>query len=324
MVFVFATVLVLSLLGILFNLFKRQQVGRPSNLKYYALGSVALLAGLSILFCRNGTLILAIICMTFSFLGMLYCAKMQKAYAYAQPIAITLLSVVLVCMVIILGSTMGSGDISRIIRNEMKFAQAGAYIMGKTLAEKYPERVALVIVSPEWQKDERMKSMVEALKEGIGSTISLKAVDAPIPPPIERTTYKDESGNEIPVPEDMLMMEEMLQAKQYNELIDRYRECNLLVFMVPLPSDMVNLSIWEMREEERPMVALLFSDIYSLQRAIKAGLVIAMGYKPGIKFRDDPPPSDRQAAFDERYVIIAPDNIDDFVQKNPGFFQDVK
>lgn len=267
---------------------------------------------------RNGTFTLSIVLMVFSFLGMLYCAKKQKVYAYAQPIAITLLVVILCCMVIILTKTMGSGDIARIIENEITYAKAGAFVMGQRIAEKYPKRTALVIASKDWEQNRRTTEIIDALKKGMGDKVTIKKIDYPkVPPP----KIKDPSMPE----EDMLyMMEDMVQAEHYNELIDENKDCNLLIFLAPLPNDMVNMNIWEMNKEQRPMVALLFSDAFSLQRAIKAGYIICLSYKPGVKFDEEDPPSDPKAAFDKRYIIISPENVDEIAKEFKGYFQEFK
>lgn len=318
MVYVLGTIVTLCLLWVIYNLFKKQeQVSKsPVLIKYLVPGGVAILLGFFMLFVRNGTFVIAIICMAFSFLGMIYCARRQKFYAYAQPVAISLLVVILICMVLILTKTMGSGDVSYLIENEIKFAKAGAYIMGQELAKTYSGKKALVIAPNKWRDNRRMLEIVSGLKKGLNGKLEIKAIESPVIPKPKKTNPE--------MPEDYMMFEEMLQAEHYNKLISKNKDCNFLIFLTNLPHDMVNLNIWEMDDDKRPMVALLYSDIYSLKRAIKAGYITALTYKPNVKFTEEPPPKDYKEAFDKRYIIVTPKNVDEISEKYQGFLQDFK
>lgn len=291
-------------------------MGSTIKLKYVVPAAISAILGLSMFFMREGTFVLAIICMFFSFLGMIYCARRQKFYAYAQPVAVTLLVVILLCMVLILIKTMNPGNVSLLIENEIKYAKAGAYMMGKQLSKKYAKKKALIIAPQKWRENRRILEIISGLKQGIDGKIKIKEVATPIVPKLK----KQAKG----MPEDYYMFGDMVQAEHYNKLIDQHKDCKLLIFLSGLPHDMVNLNIWEKTEDERPMVALLYGDVFNLKRAIKAGYITVLSYKPDVKFSEAAAPSDYKKAFDERYLIITPENIEKLNKKYNGFLEDVK
>ncbi|OGV50991.1 MAG: hypothetical protein A2017_14025 [Lentisphaerae bacterium GWF2_44_16] len=302
--------------------------------KMYILLFLFVISVISLFFKQNATLAFCSMMMIYSFIGMLYCAKKQKLYANAQNVAIVLFVIVIFCGGTVLTLTMGSGDSEKLIANEMKFAKAASIVMGRELAEKYPDSKALIIVDRNFEKNKRQKEMVDGLKDGFGSKVSIAATDfVDIPRPVREKKEEENSGENKdkgaekgteqsqpppPPPEDefdMMPVSERACAEHFDALINKYPDCNLVVTLVGLPYDVGEMSIWSRDPEKRPKMALLFADVFKLKNAIKADYITALTYKPGVKFSEDPAPSDPQKAFEQRYIILNKDNVDS-VDKN--------
>ena len=305
-----AYVLAVGLLaGLLWGTLKRFDRNNKSPIICYVCWAFGAGCGVVMPYFRNGTLALAAVLMLLAFTGMIFCAR-NKSNTLSQPLAIALLVVVLTCMTIILGKTMGSGDIQRLMENELRYSKAGAYIFGKALGEKYPQRRALIIASRNYEKNNRDKEIVESLKSGMGDDIKVLAVDWPELTKEEKAKYRRQMGPMgmgvdsamlDAANEDMFMMEEMLNAEHYDRVIAKHSDCDLVITLRGLPYNVGEMKLWSMPPKKRPMVALVLGDIFMLRGAIKAGFICALTYKPDIKFSEDPCPKDIKKAFDERY-----------------------
>lgn len=253
--------------------------------------------------------------MTGCFVGMVICAKKQHTSAIAKPLAVGLLLAVVVCTILILTRSLGGGDATALIANEMKFAKSGAFILGQELAKVKPGAKVLVIVNPDSQMDKRQQVLIEGLKEGFGSAITDVTIKSP-----NVKKPKLPKGQD---PEMMMEMpfEELVKADDINKLLSQNRSCNIIVSLIGLPMDMANLKIWEQFEDDpkkTPRLSLLFGDISMLYPAIKGGLIPAcVSYKPDAVYSEDAAPDDMQAAFDVRYILITPKNVDQLNTKYP-------
>lgn len=263
---------------------------------------LAVVCVVSLFFGRDKTMAFACQVMFLAFTGMIYCARKQRAYANAQSAAIFFFCIVLTCGVTILSITFLSNETQKLIENEMKFAKAASIILGRDLAKRYPGKKALIVVEKNYEKSNRQKEMVDGLKDGMGSAITVEAIDYVKVPPPEGITNPEEL--------EMMPMWEMMKAEHFDNLIKEHQNCNLIISLIGLPYDVGEMSIWTMEPKDRPNVALLFADVHALKRAIKADYLVALTYKPGVKFSEDPAPKDPQKAFDQRYIILSKDNVD--------------
>lgn len=303
--FALVVIIILSLLGaFFFN--RRRESDMTAKTKSIGCLILAAIALVSLFFGKNRTMAFSGQLMFLAFVGMIYCARLQKVYANAQSMAIKLFIVVLGCGITILTLTFASNETARLIANEMKFARAASFVMGEELAKKYPDATALVVVDENYEKSKRQKEMVEGLKEGLGDKIKIGAIDYVKVPPPEGVTNPEEI--------EMFPMWERMRAEHFDNLIEEHKDCNLIISMVGLPYDVGEMEIWRMDASERPNVALLFADVHNLGRAIWAGYLTALTYRPGVKFTEDPAPSDPREAFKKRYVILTKENVKDFKQ----------
>lgn len=263
---------------------------------------LAVVCGVSLFFGRDKTMAFACQVMFLAFTGMIYCARKQRAYANAQSAAIFFFCIVLTCGVTILSITFLSNETEKLIANEMKFAKAASIMLGRDLAKRYPGKKVLIVVEKNYEKSNRQKEMIDGIKDGMGLALTVGAIDYVKVPPPEGVTNPEEL--------EMMPMWEMMKAEHFDNLIKEHPDCNLIVSLIGLPYDVGEMSIWTMDEKERPKVALLFADVHALKRAIQADYLIALTYKPGVKFSEDPAPKDPQKAFDLRYIILSKENVD--------------
>lgn len=252
-----------------------------------------------------------IVLMAASLIGILWCAKVQKQNRNAQTYAICCLVGVLIAAFGILnhygmfGGT--SSEIKRIIQNEKKYSEAKAYVMARYLAEKFPNASAVILTDSYTEQSEAMRNAVEVFKNNLGSinVISTETIVIPEPDP------------ENPMP-----MEEMVTSKQFNEIFDKSKGANLIINFAsfpPNPEEIMNFSIWRM--PNGPKLVLYNGEIGLLKNTIKQGFVVAATALNGNAI--DPQkkaPSDNQEAFDSRFVLITPENVDQVAEQNKNIF----
>jgi len=255
------------------------------------------------------------IIMAVSFVGMIICAKKQHVNPLAKPMAIVLLVVVVICTALILKHNMGGGDMEARIANEMKYAKASTYILGKTLAKLKPGAKILLIVNKEQEGSQStQKILIEGLKEGLGTSAKSILIKSP--------QYKKlEGGPEgAEGPDGMMMpMMEMLTSETFNKMLAQNKSCNLVISLIGLPMDMGGLKLWSQFEEDpktTPKLAILNGDITMLYPAIKSGLIpVAIAPNPDAKYTEDAAPTDKQKAFDVRYILVTTKNVDKIAKK---------
>lgn len=263
------------------------------------------------------------VAMGLAFIGMLYCAKKQRENPNMQLFAIALLVAIIGLGVSLLFQTgvLGEGEQGRLMANELKYSKAKALIFGKALAAKYPKANAMLIIRNGYDKNEREKSVLESLKEGLGKDINISAIVSPELPKMNPMMMKD--GKMPPDAQMMMMpMDDMIGAEAFDKMMGSHKACDLVISMISLPFDFANMKFWKTPASEHQKLALLESDPYMLKDGIKKGYIVAMvAYKPNIKFTEDPAPKEPQKAFDERFMVITPENLASVEKEFPNFFK---
>lgn len=267
--------------------------------------------------------------MAASFVGMIICKKKQAEFPAAQPLTIALLVLVLGCAVAIIAKSM-SGSTKTMIAGEMTYNNASATVFGRYLAAEYPGSSALVIVEDKNSTDEFYLARMAALKEGLGEAVKIVAVETPdvfATSPVDAAATSDDPSAPPAASVPPLMITpvtNLMLAEHFDVLIDQNPGCQLIITMIGLPRDVDNLKMWAMPEETRPKVAMYSSGstgISQYMEAIAAGSIcVALTYSPDAKFDlgNQLPPTDPQAAFDQRYLLITPANLEEIKAKYPG------
>ncbi len=262
--------------------------------------------------------IIAVLVMILSLIGMIVCSKKQDSVAMAKPAAVGLMVLVMLCAVVILMKTGVIGDqgTQKIIQNEFVYTKASYVTLGKFIAEKNAGAKILLIVDKQRKNDTRSPMLLDAFKEGLAGKATISASETP--------AIAWPEGRPQPRPEEMDMMplQEMMTAQSFNDLMAKYPDCTLIVSFIGLPNDVENMQIWTMEPEKRPKIALINGTYHNLKSAVVSGIVVAIvAVNPGAKFTDESAPSDIKAAFDKRYIMITPDNIEQIAQQYANMFQ---
>ncbi|HBC85501.1 MAG TPA: hypothetical protein DCZ94_00965 [Lentisphaeria bacterium] len=271
--------------------------------------------------------IIAVIVMGCSLVGMIICAKKQDVIAIAKPAAVGLMILVMVCAVVILMRTgvLGDQGTQQIIQNEFTYTKASYYMLGNHIANKLPGTKILLIVDRPRTNDTRTPLLLEAFKQGLAGKATITVTETPeIQWPADRPQPKPEEM-------DMIPLQEMMTAASFNTLMTKYADCNLVVSFIGLPNDIAEMTIWSIwqdgvvPEDKRPKMALINGAYHNLKDAIKSGIVsVVVAVNPTAKFTDEKAPADIKAAFDKRYILITPENVDQIAEQYQNMFEAAK
>jgi len=251
--------------------------------------------------------------MAVAFIGMIVCVKKQNDNPNAKPLAVGLLLVVVVCAVVMLIHNMGGGAESAVVDSEIRYTLSVPYMVGKKVAETMPGAKVLVVTSGSGQRDNKIRQQqIDALKKGFGSAITDVVYDNPKPSNAPANMDPDM------VPEDFIT------AKDVDRLFKSHKDRNLIVMLIGLPYDMENMEIWrrfKKTPKKTPKLALIASDVSLLGVYIKGGLIVAASvHNPTYKYEEKMAPSDLEKAFNERYLLLTPNNVMQMAKKYPKLF----
>ncbi len=262
-----------------------------SPISIYLTSFVILLIGI------KATYLLSIFILIGCFIGIILCKKYQKKYeANSKRVAI---NITIIAFSTIIAFVVNSGffdDKAEGFRNKKKqFDRASAVKLGEIFAEKCPNSKTLIIVRKEFKKHNRKKVLIDALKEGFDGKVTIKAIE-----------YIDENLPDN-ASEGMIMT-----AINFDALIEKNKDCQVVISTIGLPLDIEKMKIWDMEEEERPKLGLLNVNVKVLREAIKAEYIAAaVMKKPSFKPSPNALPEDIKKTFDIKYVMITPENIDE-------------
>ncbi len=266
--------------------------------------------------------------MVLALIGMIVCAKKQEVTPAAKPAAIACMVIIVVCAFGILTTTgmFGDAGTKKIIQNELVYMKASAFIPGKHIGEKHPGAKILVLVDEE-KNNVRQAEMIEEFKKGLAGKCEIIGTECPKPLPPPPAEGEEATPPPPPPGPEMEMMtipiQEIMTAQSVMEAIAKYPGTTMIVTFIGLPRDFTNMEIWYEEDEAKKLkVAVINGEVYQLGPGIAAGqIVAAVTYNPKAKFDESKAPSDPQAAFDKRYLMITPENLEQIAQEYPGLFE---
>ena len=157
-----------------------------------------------------------------------------------------------------------------------------------------------------WEK--QPNKLVEYVKKYItGANVSVKGLPYDVP--------ENDTG---------MMVEEYMNAKYFNQLFDENKDVDVFVMTLSLPYDpsqMAKIKLWN--QKNPPKLVLINADVNFLGAEIKKGTIAgAVVMRPDLKQEDfeKNAPKDLKAAFEARYLLITPENIDAIAKKYPNLF----
>jgi len=284
--------------------------------------------------------IIMVVIMVIALIGMIIAAKKQELYPAAKPIAIVCIVVIIACAVGVLFRTGMFGEDKmnkKIIDRETKYLHSSAHIAGKYIADKFPGSKILLLVDDNPENKEQAV-LLKVFKDALGQKAEILGTDCPRSIPVVTvaegeetavaTTTAGAAAGSDPLAvthsaDDAPTIQDIMTAETVNYTVAKYPDINMIVSFIGLPYDLEHMNIWyEEDPEKRIKVALIGGNIFRTKSAIASGLIVmAVNYKPDLKFdTSGSAPEDPQEAFDKRYVMITPENINEFSEKYPKFF----
>ncbi len=259
--------------------------------------------------------------MVAALVGMVLCAKKQSTNSNAKPAAIGLCVVVVVCAIFLIVPK--GGGASSHLSSEVVFLKSSAYILGQKLAELTPGAKVLYLVNMRDKNNAGQNAMIEGFKEGSGSAITDIKVVAIHQPKKLKTSTKKSPSDEMREMAEMEAME-LFTAKDFNAILAKNRDYNLIVTTIGLPSNLEDMSIWSLFEKNPkvcPKLVLLNGSTPNMGFLLEAGLIKAVVCSKPQADYNQLASSNMQESFDTRYLLATKGNIKQMTQQYPRIFK---
>lgn len=237
--------------------------------------------------------------------------KRYKA-AWARPLAglCGIIAVMLAGLQILNDSCADDKTRIEVVNKEMHYLHAAMRVLGEQLGTDHAGANILLITNKvnEYNR-ERHDAILDGLKEGLSGKAKIGRVIHPeAPEGVDAEEYYEE---------------EMFTAEMMDKAIAENEGHDLIVSLLGLPFDFQQMGLWQMEDEVRPTLSLAFASVYELRRALSAGYISSViAYNPGYVYdiKAQPPEAYREA-FDERYLLITPTNVDEIAAAHPSMFK---
>ncbi len=272
----------------------------------------------------SATQIFLYILMILGFMGMLWANRQFKARGvpWGRPLAALCgIFSLLMAFISIVWHSFGGGDAGNteeIITREMRYQKVAYKFLGREIAKRHPNAKILLIRHAEDTTSKMTAAKLDSLREGLGGQGSIASEEFVHS---ETDEYPEMMGPEGGPPG--MIERELLTAEVMDRVIKENPHCNLVLSLVGLPTDKWKMEFWRMKPEKRPPLVLANAYIYEkkVKQAIQAGFItIVLHTKPvGFNYEEEPPKED-QAAFDKRFILITPENVDEMSQKYDRLF----
>lgn len=271
--------------------------------------------------------------------GMIW-ANMQyknKGVPWGRPLA-GLLGIVAVCLAFysIADSLFGfsdKGETAKLVERENQYTRIGFERLGTYLGTNYPKAKAVLVTNIMYPNGDpnvkdpnsRDTMMLDALKKGIGDRLDIIHTKnfGPKDMPGAPGAKGDVSGGAAMPPPMMMMPEMMITAKDWDDMLKEFKDADMFITLAGLPMDVEKMKLWNMKEADRPKVVLVNAQQLSmLYKLIEKGYIqVVLHPNPAAPY--DPKkliPEDPKEAFNDRWLLITPENVKETATKNKGLF----
>lgn len=211
------------------------------------------------------------------------------------------------------------------IDREKRYQEVQCMVLATTLSNMYNGNgKCLIIHHPVYGNSTReIDRLVEAFKKGFGTKVTEVRAQ-----PIKIISNENEMAEEA-------MLE--MTAADFNRVMDNNKDCDMVITMVPLPfseDQLYQIGAFEMIPDENdpsiyvknpdrkyPLLGVYNGYVGNLEPLFLDGLIGAMTlWKPNPTIDEKPVPDAVQEAFDKRYLVITPQNIDATKKTHPTLF----
>lgn len=280
----------------------------------------------------NKTLIAIMVVAT---IGMIWGLAKQKAgVMMGKHVATICALIALVCALMQIFSGSGPNP-KKIMERHLAFTKVEGQYLGKHLAEKYNGAKVLLIVNPTIPgMPEQDNTLLEAIKEGMGSAVTIVAEVAPeipknmLPPEMPGAPGGAAPGGKDapPMPPPMMMgpMDMWLTPEAFNKMIKPHAgKYDMLITMIGLPMQSQNLDIWKAKPPPKVVIASGMIQEFKAHIANKF-IVACLTFNPKAVNDDKGPSGKLDEDFNKRYLLITPENVTQVATDNPMLFIDMQ
>lgn len=251
--------------------------------------------------------------------------KSKQGYEWGKPVTIAGAAIALL---LALGSmfTSKGPNPQKLSEYQSRYREACGAKLGMYLAEQFPDAKAAFLMPHNMNSPTSQHStdLVDALKNAMEDTIQIGPDLVPTPPPeIQRQheEMREQLGSQDVPPEQAMMymtpMFSWFSAEQLDDLVaEKAADCDLLIAIAELPQDFERCRF--PTKADAPKIVLTGGAIYRYAPIIESGVIVAaIANNPEANWEPAPPPKKVEAAFDERYLLVTPDNINKIAEKYP-------
>ncbi len=184
------------------------------------------------------------------------------------------------------------------IQSKNEYSCISTEYLGQFIYEKYPDAKVLVVYDA-ISSSPLIEQRLTGLRKSFDGKIDVVAeIGFPLKTPKER-------------PARMMHSIDYIKADDFNEIMQKYPNVNMIISLVGLPYDVQNMHIWDITDsKKRPRVIVFGGSLKYLTPVIKAGVIDALViYREMDQSVNQLPPDDLKEAFDRRFRLITPENI---------------
>ena len=232
--------------------------------------------------------------------------KQKQGAAWGQPVAIIC---AIIAIVAALWSTVSnlSGSGAKKAHREVEFQKIQTRKLGQYIAQNHAGAKVIIINDP-FNDGTRPNPMLEGLKDGLGSAVTIVAEVAPAVPKMENA--------EGPEGEMMEPMETWYTARAMDDILKGANaDYDMVITCIGLPAG-------GLARLKGKKVAIAGGSVYEYGPAIQGKMIVAaVTYKPDAEYDDKPVPSNMEEAFNKRYLLVTPENLAEVATKYGELFK---
>ncbi|MBP1582733.1 MAG: hypothetical protein J6866_02150 [Victivallales bacterium] len=260
-----------------------------------------------------------------AFIGM---NKQKEGATWGQPVAILGAVIAIIAALWGIVRNVSGADYSAARDRELEYQRIQTRHLGEYLASKFAGSKALVIKDTMLYYNfdgseiaNPLDTQLEGLKQGIGSAITIVNEVCPPLPKLERRVEKGPNGEEMPMDELIPPMEMWFKPADLDKLLKSAGDYDMIIALVSFPMGSFGSKSPAKATLEKKKVVLIGGDSSVYGYLFKQGIAVAaVTHNPNAVYDDEPIPSDKQKAFDKRYLMLTAENYESVMKANAQMF----
>jgi hypothetical protein len=226
--------------------------------------------------------------------------KPQAAVGAAIGAGVLLLALVIYVVASKIDFGSGSATVDPAVHRQAYMRAVGS-VIGQYINGQCPGGKPLIIAEKNYLENKDLMALIEELRK----TIAVIAVEKPF------VDYYDiDTQTEKP------------EAFLFNDMLRKHWYCDLVITLDDLPDNLDEVTLWRMPDDKRPKLVVYSNKTKKLRERIRQGLIsLLVCRRPGDESAlDSPAPAEARKAFDEHFLLIHPDNVDEMARTHKELF----